>query len=54
MGKYHDFMEAYQKACAHVRKQLMNENGNKLWKFLIILYHTKKKNSFCLIYKKCI
>ena len=39
MGKYNDFMEAYQKAYAHVRKQLMYENANKLWKDLKLDKH---------------
>ena len=34
MGKYHDFLEAYQKAYAHVRRQLLFEQANKLWKDL--------------------
>ena len=34
MGKYHDFLEAYQKAYPHVRRQLMYEQANKLWKDL--------------------
>ena len=34
-----DFMEAYKKAYAHVRKQLMYENANKLWKDLKLDKH---------------
>ena len=34
MGKYHDFLEAYQKAYAHVTRQLMYKQANKLWKDL--------------------
>ena len=39
MGKYDDFMEAYKKAYAHVRKQLLYENANKLWKDLKLDKH---------------
>ena len=34
MGKYQDFIEAYRKAYCHVRKQLLYEQANKLWKDL--------------------
>ena len=34
MGQYRDFIEAYQKAYPHVRRQLMYEQANKLWKDL--------------------
>ena len=34
MGQYHDFLEIYRKAYPLVRKQLMYEQANKLWKDL--------------------
>ena len=39
MGKYHEFLEAYQKAYPLVRKQLMYEQANKLWKDLKLDSH---------------
>ena len=34
MGQYRNFIEAYQKAYAHVTRQLMYKQANKLWKDL--------------------
>ena len=39
MGKYHDFLEAYKKAYPLVRKQLLYEQANKLWKDLKLDSH---------------